>query len=88
MNKNLNISGDERISKILTAIMEISAGEYKNRLIPSQKDDEIDAIMVGINMLAEEIKATRSSLEELLKEGTEKLTESEIKFSTLADSAY
>ncbi len=87
MNKNLNISGDERISKILNAIMGISAGEYQDRLIPSQKDDEIDAIMVGINMLTEEIKATRSSLEELLKERTEKLTETEIKFSTLANSA-
>ncbi len=87
MNSNLNISSDERISKILNAIMGVSAGNYQTGLIPSEKDDEIDAIMVGMNMLAEEIRATRDSLEELLKKGTEKLTESEIKFSVLADSA-
>ncbi len=87
MNKNLNISGDERISKILNAIMGISNGDYLTGLLPSEKNDEIDTIIVGMNMLAEEIKATRSSLEELLKERSEELTETEIKFSTLADSA-
>ena len=87
MNKSLNILSDERISKILNAIMEISAGDYQTSLIPSEKNDEIDAITVGMNMLAEEIKATRLSLEELLKEKAEKLTDSENKFSTLADFA-
>ncbi|MCX6175172.1 MAG: PAS domain S-box protein [Ignavibacteriales bacterium] len=87
MNKNLNVSSDEKISKILNAIMEVAAGNYGTRLIPSEKNDEIDAIMVGLNMLAEEIEASGDSLERLLKERTNKLTESEIKYSTLAESA-
>ena len=86
MNKDFKFSGDERISQILSSIMEISSGYYQTILIPSEKDDDIDAIMVGMNMLTEEIKATKY-IEELLKERTDELTNSEIKFSTLADFA-
>lgn len=87
MTKNFEYSRDQRISGILNAIMEISAGNYQIKLLPSEKKDEIDAIMVGLNMFVEEIKATRYILEELLRERTNKLAQSEIKYSTLADSA-
>jgi len=87
MKQNFNISNDERISKILNAIMGVSAGDYQIRLIPSEKEDDIDAIMVGLNMLAEEIQSTKYSLEELLKEKTDNLSKSESKFHTLANFA-
>ena len=70
MNKDFKFSGDERISQILSSIMEISSGYYQTILIPSEKDDDIDAIMVGMNMLTEEIEATKY-IEELLKESEE-----------------
>ena len=87
MKKKLNISNDERISDILNAIMGVSAGDYQTRLIPSEKDDDIDAIMVGLNMLAEEIQSTKYSLEELLKEKTSNLSKSENTFNALANFA-
>ncbi len=50
MNKN------KRIDEIYKHIIELASGNYKSRLKESDANDEMDAIVAGINMLAEEIE--------------------------------
>lgn len=52
---------EEQIEKIHELIMEIAAGNLDANLLPSGNYDELDAIAVGINMLAEELKFTTVS---------------------------
>jgi two-component system NtrC family sensor kinase len=48
-------AADERIDQILTMIMEMAAGNHGIRVAPSDRDDDVDAIMTGLNMLCEEL---------------------------------
>lgn len=47
---------DPRIDLILSMIMELAAGNFAFRITPSNRDDEVDAVMVGLNMLGEELE--------------------------------
>ncbi|MFL5753826.1 MAG: sensor histidine kinase [Bacteroidia bacterium] len=49
---------DERIQKILDLLVKYTVGDYKERGTISGKGDEIDAIIVGLNTLAEEAAAS------------------------------
>ena len=49
---------DSRIEKINKLIFELAIGNYKYRGNISEKRDDIDAIITGINMLAEELQHT------------------------------
>src|ERR1700735_4549906 len=51
----------EQIDHIYDLIMQLSAGNLGYRSEISQKNDELDAITMGINMLAEELQTTTVS---------------------------
>ncbi len=46
---------DLRINDILTLIYELAAGKLEARMMVSENEDELDGIITGLNMLAEEI---------------------------------
>jgi len=74
---------DPRISEILDAIYRISFGELDARTAPSDEGDEIDAIMTGLNMLAEELDARVNDLNTL----NEQLKASEERFEAVYNTA-
>lgn len=51
-------SQDERIEKILNLLLKYTLGEYQFRETVSDKADELDAIIIGLNTLAEEAEAS------------------------------
>src|ERR1022692_590272 len=51
----------EQIDQIYDLIMQLAAGNLGYRAEVSQNDDELDALTMGINMLAEELQTTTVS---------------------------
>ena len=48
---------DPRFNRIIDLIMNLAEGDLEARAEVSNKGDELDAIITGLNMLAEELKA-------------------------------
>ncbi|MGZ5303182.1 MAG: PAS domain-containing protein, partial [Bacteroidia bacterium] len=56
-----SLSRDQQIERIHALIMELASGNLSQRAAVSDDFDELDAITIGINMLAEELQATTVS---------------------------
>ncbi len=59
------LTRDQQIERIHALIMELASGNLSMRAEVSEEFDELDAITIGINMLAEELEATTVSKEYL-----------------------
>jgi PAS domain S-box-containing protein len=57
----MEVPNQTRIDHISRMIFEIASGNYDYNVERTEKEDELDAIVVGINMLREELKATTVS---------------------------
>jgi PAS domain S-box-containing protein len=57
----MDAQNQTRIDHIARMIFEIASGNYNYNVARTEKEDELDAIVVGINMLREELKATTVS---------------------------
>jgi PAS domain S-box-containing protein len=55
MTEKSKISDDSRVIKILDFIAKLAAGDFSVRETPAGRNDHIDGIIIGLNMLAEEI---------------------------------
>jgi len=55
LKRQVNKHEDTRIQDILNLIYELASGNLEVRGTPSEKSDDLDGIIVGLNMLAEEI---------------------------------
>jgi rsbT co-antagonist protein RsbR len=73
---------DPRVEQILEAIMRLASGNLKTRTPPSDRGDEFDAIISGLNMLGEELSASieaeikiKQELELRVKQRTAELEE-------------
>ena len=53
---------DPRIDEILDVIYELASGNLEARGVASENEDNLDGIITGLNMLAEELKELRQSL--------------------------
>ena len=62
MAKKISIEKDPRLTEILDLIMGFAAGDLKVRGTPSEANDELDALITGFNMLAEELEASAAQL--------------------------
>jgi diguanylate cyclase (GGDEF)-like protein/PAS domain S-box-containing protein len=71
------------LNQILELILELAAGNLEARLEPSAEGNELDALAVGLNMLAEELGASVREREQALQS----LGVSEKKFRTITDTA-
>jgi len=60
----------DRVEVVVELLTRLASGELDARGSPSGADDEIDAVIVGINMLAEELEASRTELEQRVLDRT------------------
>lgn len=67
MNEKADTAVDARVFKILDFITKLAAGDLSVRETPTGKNDDIDGIIVGLNMLAEELAYRVVSLSEAEK---------------------
>jgi diguanylate cyclase (GGDEF)-like protein len=61
---------DPRLDQLVETVIALAAGRLDTRLEPSGAGDEIDAITVGLNMLAEELQGTHREFERRVQERT------------------
>lgn len=61
---------DDRIEQIVELLTRLASGDVAARGVPTGSEDEVDAVIVGINMLAEELAASRDELERRVRERT------------------
>lgn len=61
INKQYIMSTDKRIDKISHQLVKLASGDFNTRLSTSEALDDIDAIILGINMLGEELQAVTVS---------------------------
>jgi diguanylate cyclase (GGDEF)-like protein len=64
---------DERLARLVDHVVELASGNLAARLAPSAASDRIDALVVGINMLAEELEWLGRDLEARVAERTRQL---------------
>src|ERR1043165_4008613 len=53
-----DIKKDERLEKIIDLLLKYTLGDYGHRELISQKGDEVDAIIIGLNTLGEELQSS------------------------------
>jgi two-component system, NtrC family, sensor kinase len=56
------LAADPRIDQVLSMVAAFAAGQFTFRVEPSDRRDEIDAIIAGLNMLGEELEETLRKL--------------------------
>lgn len=73
---------DSRFDQIVEMVMKIASGDLEARVTPSDRGDELDSLIVGLNMLGEELASTieternlRETLETRVRHRTAELEE-------------
>jgi diguanylate cyclase (GGDEF)-like protein len=64
---------EERLARLVDHVVELASGNLAARLEPSAASDRLDAVVVGINMLAEELEWLSHDLEARVAERTRQL---------------
>ena len=59
--------------RIIELIARLAAGDLDARGVPSDQDTDVDAVLVGVNMLAEELQISRAALEGRVRQRTAEL---------------
>jgi diguanylate cyclase (GGDEF)-like protein len=75
---------DPRLEQLVELVVQLASGELSVRLPPSPAADDIDAVIVGINMLAEELEALNKHLEGRVAERTRQLADAHRQLERLA----
>ncbi len=50
-------SGKDRINEIIEVIMKVAKGDYSTQIELSDKNDELDSLAIGLNMMIDDIKS-------------------------------
>ena len=77
-----------RIEKIIEAIMQVAKRNYSIQIKPSDKNDDLDSLTVGINMMIEDLGENTKEIErdqELLQEKIKYLEKSELATLNIMD---
>lgn len=64
---------DARLDQMVELVVRFASGDLGARLDPSPASDRIDAVIVGLNMLAEELQALNEDLESRVDERTKEV---------------
>ena len=77
METNVSSANDTRLRETLDVMAKLASGDLDARVAPSHRGDELDGVMTGLNVLAEQMSneiGERKRAEEGLRESEEKLT--------------
>lgn len=69
----MSSSGEASIEDVIELLTRLAVGDYEARGTPSGLDEALDAVIIGVNMLAEELSADRAQLEDRVQERTAEL---------------
>ncbi|WP_077488079.1 putative bifunctional diguanylate cyclase/phosphodiesterase [Sinomonas mesophila] len=78
------ILSDPRLQKLVEAILTLASGDLSARVEPSEAGDELDAVITGVNLLAEELHYVYIELEERVDERTAMLLRTQAELEQLA----
>ena len=70
---DMSSGGDGRIDSVIELLTRLATGDLDARGARTGTDEDLDAVIVGINMLAEELMAHRSELEQRVQARTVEL---------------
>jgi diguanylate cyclase len=73
-----------RLDQLVELVVTLASGDLDARLVPSPAADEIDAVIVGLNMLAEELQALNTEFEQRVAERTQQLEDAQQQLERLA----
>ncbi|MCG2620557.1 EAL domain-containing protein [Arthrobacter sp. I2-34] len=76
--------GDHRLSQLVEGIVRLASGDLNTRFELSPERDDIDAVSMGINLLAEELELMYKQLEQRVEERTAMLREAHQAMSRMA----
>jgi len=77
-------SDDKRLEDLVDLTVELASGNLSARLIPSPARDSVDAVITGINLLAEELDQIHRTLEQRVAERTVELDQARREMEHLA----
>lgn len=75
---------DERLDRLVDLVVALASGRLDTRLTPSPASDAVDAVIVGLNMLGEELSALYTDLEARIAERTAQLEDTRRQLEHLA----
>lgn len=77
-------NSDPRLSKLVDGIVRLSRGELSIRIEPSPARDEVDAVITGVNLLAEELEQVYRQFEQRVEDRTAKLHQAHLEMKRMA----
>lgn len=77
-------TADPRLQELVEGIVRLAAGDLEARLVASENGDEIDAVITGINLLAEELGHIHAELEERVAARTAMLRRTQVELELMA----
>jgi len=75
---------DKRLEQLVDLIVQLAAGDLSARLEPSEAADSVDAVITGINLLADELDHIYRTLEDRVAERTYALNQARIELERMA----
>ena len=75
---------DSRLDQLVDLIVQLAAGNLAARLEPSPARDSVDAVITGINLLADELDTMYQTLEQRVSERTAQLDQAKRELERLA----
>jgi diguanylate cyclase (GGDEF)-like protein len=75
---------DPRLSQLLEGIVRLASGDLSSRIEVSPARDELDAIIMGTNLLAEDLQIIYQELEQRVQVRTQLLHEAHLKMQKMA----
>jgi diguanylate cyclase (GGDEF)-like protein len=77
---------DPRLAMLVESIVRLSRGELSSRIEPSSARDEVDAVITGVNLLAEELEQVYEQFEKRVESRTAMLRQAHLDMMKMAMS--
>ncbi|KNC18486.1 diguanylate phosphodiesterase [Arthrobacter sp. RIT-PI-e] len=77
---------DPRLALLVDSIVRLSRGELSSRIEPSSARDEVDAVITGVNLLAEELEQVYEQFEKRVESRTAMLRQAHLDMMKMAMS--
>jgi len=77
-------NADPRLQELGEGVVRLAAGQLNSRMTPSARRDDIDAVIIGVNLLAEELEYSYSDLEQRVADRTAMLRNIQVELEMVA----